>query len=165
MQALIEGSEGAIAEVQAGSKFRDSLGRFMVGNKMAPSKRFTSREHLASAVLAYFQDCESGNEYPTMTGLALSLGFTSRQALMNYNKEPGYEEYFEVVSWARMQIEASFEQRVINPKTLNVSGLIFALKQMGWTDKQEIRMDQRSVNLTGFKMIRNDDHGSTDQAN
>lgn len=149
----------------AGQKFRDKLGRFLTGSG-GLVKRFTSQGELGLAVVAYFEQCEADQESPTMTGLAASLGFKSRQSLVNYNTEAGYEQFFEVISWARMQVEENFEKRLVNQKTVNVAGLIFALKQMGWTDKQEIKMDQRSVQLTGFKMIRNDEnHGSSDQTN
>src|SRR5690242_17715751 len=89
----------ALVEGEAGNKYRDSLGRFMSGNG-GIAKRYTSRPQLVLAVLEYFERCEQDGDHLTTTGLALSLGFTSRQALMNYAKEPGYEEFFEVVAWA-----------------------------------------------------------------
>lgn len=75
-------------------------------------------------------------ERPTITGLALFLGFTSRQAIMNYEEKP---EFVDAIKTAKLRIEAAYEQAIFNG---NAAGPIFALKNFGWTDKQEI--DQNS---------------------
>lgn len=75
-------------------------------------------------------------ERPTITGLALYLGFTSRQAIMNYEEKP---EFVDAIKTAKLRIEAAYEQAIFGG---NAAGPIFALKNFGWTDKQEI--DQKN---------------------
>jgi len=147
------------------NKFRDRLGRFLAGHA-GTLKQFQTREQLAAAVISFFEECEQNKEHPTMAGLALHLGFSSRMSLVNYNKESGYEEHWEVVNYARLQIEAYLERRLPDLKS-NVAGLIFNLKNnFNWVDKQEIKMDQRSITLTGFTMNRNEENnGSSNQSN
>lgn len=76
-------------------------------------------------------------EYATVTGLALYLGFTTRQALLNYE---GKDEFVDAVKKAKTKIESAYEQALFGK---NAAGPIFALKNFGWTDKQEI--DQKTT--------------------
>lgn len=80
----------------------------------------------------YFDDKE---ETHTWTGLALYLGFESRQSLEDYKKKEGFSYS---IKKALTRIEALYEQRMI--KSNNPSGSIFALKNFGWKDKQEVDM-------------------------
>lgn len=71
-------------------------------------------------------------EHVTITGIALYLGFESRQSFYDYEKKDGFTY---IIKRARMIVENSYEQ---NLRSNNVTGSIFALKNMGWTDKQEV---------------------------
>lgn len=73
---------------------------------------------------------------PTITGLAFYLGFTSRQAIMNYEGRP---EFFDAIKTAKLRIEMHYEESLFGK---NPGGPIFALKNFGWSDKQEI--DQKT---------------------
>ena len=66
---------------------------------------------------------------PTITGLALFLGFESRQSFYDYEKN---EEFTYTIKKARTFIEREYEELL---STGNVTGAIFALKNMGWIDK------------------------------
>lgn len=68
----------------------------------------------------------------TWTGLALHLGFESRKSLWEYGKKP---EFSNSVKRALLRIEQIYEQNLFNK---NAAGPIFALKNFGWKDKQEI---------------------------
>jgi len=141
---------GAKTEVH---KIRDELGRFMEGNSCS-LKKFESRDVLMQEVINYLENCNASKKNPTMTGLALSLGFRSRRSLLNYEKESGYEFAFEVISYAKMKIEEFLEERLLDSKNTNIAGLIFNLKNnFDWVDKQDIRMDQRSMQLVGFNFV------------
>ena len=48
---------------------------------------------------------------PTITGLALALGFTSRQALLNYQEKL---EFVDTVTRAKMRVEAYCEERLFD---------------------------------------------------
>ena len=60
------------------------------------------------------------------------LGFESRQSFYDYEKEG---EFSYTIKKARLKIESCYEQ---NLHSGNPSGSIFALKNLGWSDKQEI---------------------------
>lgn len=135
------------------ARFRDELGKFTNGNP-GTIKRFTNADDLKREVLAYFEYCEQADKYLTMTGLAIALGFKSRQALVNYEKEEGYEFAYEVIQYAKMKIEEDTEQRLHDPKNYNIGGAIFSLKNnWGWQDRHDIRMDQRKISIKGLEWI------------
>lgn len=71
-------------------------------------------------------------ETPAITGLALFLGFESRQSIYDYEKK-GTFSY--TIKRARLKIELSYEQALLSR---NSTGAIFALKNFGWTDKSEV---------------------------
>jgi hypothetical protein len=91
-----------------------------------------SPEELESLADAFFRLCEATEKPTTITGLALALGLSSRQALMDYEKRP---EFLDVVKKAKARVEAAYEGRLWAGQP---AGAIFALKNMGWSDKQEI---------------------------
>lgn len=68
----------------------------------------------------------------TITGLAIYLGFCSRQSFYDYEKN---EKFSYSIKRARLFIEREYEKQLSNS---NASGAIFALKNFGWTDKQEV---------------------------
>lgn len=98
---------------------------------------YSTIEELNKAIAGYFDiHLTKTGERPTITGLALYLGFTSRQAILNYEEKP---DFVDAIKKAKLRIEASYEQAIYNG---NAAGPIFALKNFGWTDKQEI--DQKT---------------------
>lgn len=68
---------------------------------------------------------------PTMTGLAMFLGFASRQSFYDYEKK---DEFSYTIKKARLRIENEYEKQLYMDKC---TGAIFALKNMGWKDKTE----------------------------
>jgi hypothetical protein len=79
---------------------------------------------------------------PTITGLCIYLGFASRQSFYDHEKRDGFSY---TVKKARMFIECEYEEQLQNG---NVAGAIFALKNMGWKDKQELDVTTREAELT-----------------
>lgn len=69
---------------------------------------------------------------PTVTGLAIFLGFESRQSFYDYGKN---KKYSYTIKRARLFIENEYEEQL---QVGNVTGAIFALKNMGWRDVSEI---------------------------
>lgn len=83
---------------------------------------------------------ESWERYPepaTITGLALFLGFESRQSIYDYESNG---EFSYIIKNARLRVECEYEKRLSTAQS--PTGAIFALKNMGWKDKQE--MDVRT---------------------
>ena len=68
----------------------------------------------------------------TITGLALYLGFCNRQSMYDYENR---KEFSDTIKKARSFIEQEYEECL---RTNNPTGAIFALKNFGWKDKQEI---------------------------
>jgi hypothetical protein len=89
-----------------------------------------SVEDFERAVKRYFADKEITH---TWSGLALHLGFTSRQSLQDYKSIDGFQP---AIDFALLNIEVLYEERMQWAK--NPAGAIFALKNFGWKDKQEI---------------------------
>lgn len=113
---------------------------------------FKTPEDLQSKIDEYFENCkgkiippEEAGEEPTViygepvtiTGLALYLGFESRQSLYDYEKR---SEYSYIIKRSRLIVECEYEKKL---QSKNPTGNIFALKNMGWADRSEI--DQRTT--------------------
>ena len=83
------------------------------------------------------------NEYfevepkPTIAGLAVHVG-VERKTLYNYKEQ---DELLHIVKEAIARIESNYERRLIYEN--NPTGVIFALKNMGWRDKveQDVRVE------------------------
>jgi len=80
-------------------------------------------------------------ENPTITGLAIHIGFESRQSVYDYEKS-GQFSY--IIKRARLYVENGYEQALMSEKP---TGAIFALKNMGWIDKQEVTNTNLNVNV------------------
>lgn len=72
-----------------------------------------------------------GEKVPTVTGLALALGFSCRQALINYQAK---EEFVDTVTRAKSRIEEYVESRLFDRD--GVQGAKFSLKNnfKGWSE-------------------------------
>lgn len=71
---------------------------------------------------------------PTITGMVLYLGFCDKSAFYDYEKKPLFSHS---IKKARTFIELEYEELM----QLGVSTAIFALKNFGWRDTQEIKHD------------------------
>lgn len=72
-------------------------------------------------------------EVPTITGLAYYLGFESRQSFYDYEEK---KEFTYIVRRSRLFIESEYEEQL---QYGNVTGAIFALKNMGWKEQIETK--------------------------
>jgi hypothetical protein len=92
---------------------------------------YDNEEALFNRIGEYFGHIDEQNEKPTITGLALFLGFESRQSVYDYAKK---KEFSYIIKRAQLIIQNWYE---IHLTDRNVTGVIFALKNMGWSDKYE----------------------------
>ena len=69
------------------------------------------------------QEIRIGKKPYTVTGLALAIGFTSRQALLNYQGKP---EFVDTITRAKSKVEAYAEERLFDKD--GSSGAQFNLK-------------------------------------
>lgn len=126
---------------------------------------YKTKKELQDAIDAYFAECAEkpildgdGNvltdkngkpvcypaKPPTITGLALALGFNSRQALLNYQAKP---EYHDTVTRAKSRVEEFAEQMLYSPGAANGAKFNLTNNFEGWTEKQQI-----DGNLNVFKL-------------
>lgn len=104
---------------------------------MGRKKKYKTVEELQKAVDAYFESCEFGGKPVTISGLCLYLG-VDRTTLWNYQDIDG--RYLNTIKQAKLRCENYVEEALYKGDIAPNAG-IFALKNYGWTDKQEI--DQR----------------------
>lgn len=120
------------------------------GENVGMTPMYTSVEEIESKIEQYFEDCkgypltdEKGKQVfnkfgspifidvhpPTITGLALALGFTSRQALLNYQAKP---KFVDTIMRAKARVEQYAEERLFDRDGSN--GAQFSLRNnfKGW---------------------------------
>jgi len=106
-----------------------------------------SVEELQEKIDAYFESVKEPKvlgdkiyfEPVTITGLALALG-TYRDLLCNYEQR---DEYYDTIRTAKQRVEHYAEKQLYNgPAT----GPIFALKNHGWKDTQDMNMGGQKDN-------------------
>lgn len=93
--------------------------------------KFTSVEELQRQINKYFESCDEDNEPITITGLALALD-TTRDLLCDYEKK---DKYSDAIKKAKLRVHNAYEKRLVRRGN---AGDIFALKNFGWKDKQEV---------------------------
>lgn len=98
---------------------------------------FRKPEEAAEKLKEYFETVPKDDW--TITGVALHCGMSSKNTFYEYCKREEYEELF---NHARLMVEHSYEMSL---RRNGRTGDIFALKNFGWTDKQEI--EQLNVNV------------------
>ncbi len=84
-------------------------------------------------------------EPPTLTGLAFFLGFSSKQEFVDY-EDTG--KHAQILKRSRLRIEAFYEKKLHEPSS---TGIIFALKNMGWNEKPEAKSG-KDVAFTSIKI-------------
>ena len=120
--------------------------------------KYKTAEEMQKAIDQYFKDCEGEKALdkdgqpiwtkygwlytvdpkpPTITGLALALGFTSRLALLNYEDKP---EFVNTVTRAKAQVEAYAESRLFDKDGANGAKFSLANNFKAWKEKQEVEL-------------------------
>ncbi len=124
---------------------------------------YKSVEEMQEKIDAYFRECEgekaldeNGNPIltkygylykkdpkpPTVTGLALALGLSGRQALLNYQGKP---EYMDAITRAKVRCEEYAESRLYDKEGAN--GAKFSLaNNFRWVEKPDgVDVNQSTV--------------------
>ena len=113
--------------------------------KIGRPRVIDSPETFDALVDNYINMCKQAGEPILLTGMILSLGLTSKEGFYQYQE---YPEFSDSVKRARMLIELEYEKRLNNGS--NAAAPIFALKNFGWADKQEL---EHSGNIAGLSPI------------
>lgn len=85
--------------------------------------------------------CIRQPEIPSITGIALYLGFSSKDSIYDYSKK---KEFSDCIKRGILTIENNYEQGLWIDRP---TGVIFALKNMGWVDKKEIETTERHLTV------------------
>lgn len=103
-------------------------------------RRWRTAKALQAAVDQYFKDCEETGRVPSVAGLALALGFMSRQALYRYTdreNENSSDDYVTIITQAKLKIEEANIQLAYNRDAS--PGARFILQNgFNYADKHEI---------------------------
>ena len=91
---------------------------------------------------------------PTITGLALHLGFNSRQALLNYQ---GREEFNDTITRAKARVEAYAEARLFDKDGANGAKFSLANNFEGWREKQQIEAAVKNDVTINVELVDDDE--------
>lgn len=122
---------------------------------------YSNKEQIKVLIDEYFKKCEGellkddngkpilnkwgnpviiGAKPPTITGLALALGFASRQALLNYQ---GKSEFNDTITRAKTRVEEYAETRLFDRDGSNGAKFSLANNFKGWSDKPLTELDKK----------------------
>lgn len=101
---------------------------------MARPPSYKTAEELQDSIDEYFEATrnEENPEPLTISGLCHWLGFSSRQSFYDLEKQ---DKFSYTIKRARLRIESFYESMLMSRSP---AGAIFALKNFGWKDRQEI---------------------------
>ena len=115
--------------------------------KVGRPRMFETPEDMQKAIDAYFAE---NPERPTISGMAVHLGFCDRSSLYEYAERP---EFTHTVKLAVSRIEAKHEENIY---TTGAAGSIFWLKNRGWTDQQQIQ-HSGGINIQPVEWVKSED--------
>ena len=101
----------------------------METRKVGRPLKIDNEKELEKLVNEYFDKTEE--QKITITGLCLYLGLT-KETFYEYARRP---EYKQILDRARLMVENSYEMSL---RENGRTGDIFALKNFGWVDRQEV---------------------------
>ncbi len=128
--------------------------------------KFKNAEEMQEKIDAYFRECDgkilrdennnmvfdkfgqpviTGVRPLTITGLALALGFTSRQALLNYQVK---KEFVDTITRAKTRIEQYAEERLFDRDGANGAKFSLANNFSGWNEKSKVEVDGNITDKT-----------------
>lgn len=136
----------------------------MADNVGGRPPKYKNKEEIEKRIEAYFEECKGemltdengdaitdkhGNPVfchskpPTVTGLALALGFTSRQGLLYYQAK---QEYMDIITRAKSKVEEYTEQRLFDRDGVNGAKFSLINNFKGWSDKSRDETDNEVLN-------------------
>lgn len=116
--------------------------------------QYKSAKEMSAAIEEYFKDCEGhvltdssgktvydkngepvivGTHPPTVTGLALALGFKTRQSLLNYQARS--DKFNDVITVAKSRCEEYAERRLYDRDGVNGAKFSLTNNFKGWREK------------------------------
>jgi hypothetical protein len=115
---------------------------------------FTDHDSLLALIEQYFLRAPDGpkskdkpSEPPTIAGLALHLGFNSKDDFDTYEHKG---KFASTIKRAGFRVMAYYENRLHYPAP---TGAMFALKSMGWNEKSKIAKTEKKIRSIKVKLI------------
>ena len=139
-----------------------------MSNLVGRPPMYKSKEEIQEKIDKYFEECEGkvledkdgnpilnkyggviiiGSKPPTVTGLALALGFSTRQSLLNYQAQ---DEFLDTITRAKSRVEQYAEERLFDRDGSH--GAQFSLRNnfKGWKSKDIEEAEDTSTVDDGF---------------
>ena len=91
----------------------------------------------------YAMECDDNGDPMTIVGMALYLGFASKQSLIDYQAK---DEFAFVVKKGKSMVEARTLARAYKS---NGAGAIFYLKNLGYSDRHTVEIEPVTVIIQG----------------
>ncbi len=131
--------------------------------------KFKCKEEIEQKIKLYFEYCEGEllreddgppilnkfgqpiiiNQHPpTVTGLALALGFSGRQALLNYQAKA---EFMDTITRAKAMIERYTEERLFDRDGVNGAKFSLVNNFKGWNEKTELDQEEQRARIAQMK--------------
>lgn len=147
----------------------------MSENKVGRPPMYKTAKEIQKKIDAYFEECKGeiltdsdGNPLTakngdiirigarplTITGLALALGFNSRQALLNYQAK---DEFHDTIMRAKAKVECYAEERLFDKDGANGAKFSLANNFDGWKEKKEIEADVSSTVTINVELVDDDE--------
>lgn len=138
--------------------------------------KYKTKKKMQEAIDKYFDECKGellldeygepalskygepiyiGSKPPTVTGLALALGFQSRQALINYQER---EEFYDTVTRAKLRIEEYTESRLFDRDGVNGAKFSLINNFKGWREKPETEEHDPKIENNLLARIKEETH-------
>jgi hypothetical protein len=132
----------------------------MANKTVGRPPKYTSKEEVEGLIAAYFKSCEGeilknddgtpilnkhgqpviiNQRPPTVTGLALALGFSTRQGLLNYQ---GKKEFLDTITRAKSKVEQYTEERLFDRDGVNGAKFSLTNNFSGWSEKVSTELDK-----------------------
>ena len=111
---------------------------------MARPLKYKTVEELEKAINKYLK---KNSEHPSVTEMAVELGFDSRQSMYDYKER---EEFSYTIKRAVSLIEAKHEKRLFESAC---TGSIFWLKNRGWNAEESKKVEHAGqMKFNGIKI-------------
>lgn len=99
-------------------------------------------EQFKAKSMEYFDECKALDEAPSIAGLAFHLGFSSKQSIFDYRKDP---EYTHEANRATLFIEAWLNKKAVNKETFTPGQLFILKSNFGYEDRHQIEHSEKVV--------------------
>lgn len=106
--------------------------------------KWNNPQEMEPKIKKYFD--ETPIDEITLTGLCIALD-TNKQTLSDYQKK---EDFKHLITMAKVKIENAYE---LSLRKHGRSGDIFALKNFGWSDRQELEISGSNGSAVKFEFV------------